>query len=401
MNCNHSQGCQRCTTIGKFDNAGHHMSFPKINSPLRTDEGFRLRLDEDHHSSETSPLEEIEGIDMIKDFIVADELHLLHLGIMKKLLLGWKCGGFNFKTKWSARESQIISELLLECNKCMPKEIHRSIRSLECLRFWKGLEFRTFLMYLGVVVLKDHLAPNVYDHFIQLFCAVTICSCKEYLKYVDLASECLSEYVEMYIDIYGIDSISSNVHNLCHMVEDVKRFGHLSDMSTYPFENFLGYLKHLLRQGNRPLEQVAMRVSELANMKSFSNANHFNQKSSLKNKQVRNNETTYNCLITGLGFELANKQGDKWFLTESGQIVEMHYAFEKNSSLFICGAEIKLKYDFFTQPFSSRYLNIYASSAETKPPTVFALNQVKCKLISLPYHDELVFIPLLHTLDKI
>lgn len=37
----------------------------------------------------------------------------------------------------------------------------------------------------------------------------------------------------------GIDSISSNVHNLCHLVDDVKHLGYLPSISTYPFGNIL------------------------------------------------------------------------------------------------------------------------------------------------------------------
>lgn len=92
---------------------------------------------------------------MVSDFIVADSLHLFDLGLMKKCLTGWVRGSFNFKTKLSAREISDMSALLLSFNETIPCELHRSIRSLDCLSFWKGLEFRTFLLYLGPVVLKD------------------------------------------------------------------------------------------------------------------------------------------------------------------------------------------------------------------------------------------------------
>lgn len=195
------------------------MSFPNINAPLRTNESFRSRRDEEHHSiKDKSPLENIEHIDMISDFVVADELHLLHLGIMKKFLVGWKCGGFNFKTKWSSRDTNNVSQLLVQMNKHMPREIHRRIRPLETVKYWKGLEFRTVLLYVGIVVLKDVLPEDVYEHFLKLVCGVTICSSKSYLPYIEMASECFNEFIEEYIRIYGIDSISSNVHLLCHVL---------------------------------------------------------------------------------------------------------------------------------------------------------------------------------------
>lgn len=393
---NHSRGCQKCTTIGEYDNDGHHMSFLNIYAPPRTNSEFRSQYDEDHHDKEKSPLEIIEEIDMIKDFIVADELHLLHLGIMKKLLIGWKSGGYNFQTKWSANEVFEISNQLIHFNTFMPVEIHRSIRTLDCISFWKGTEFRTFLLYLGIVVLKNKLPKIVYDHFVKLVCAVTICSDKEYLTYIELASECFKEYVEEYMDIYGPDSISSNVHNLIHATDDISRFGCLTNISTYPFENYLGFIKHLLRQGNLPLEQVANRLCELSNMKN--DLNVVSQLPFVKYEQIRNKKKTFNLLNTGLGFVMRNNNGDKWFLTKSNDIVEMQYAVQENLNYFICGSSIKSKYDFFSQPISSSYLNIYASFGKQNVPAMYNLGEIKCKLISLPYQSELVFIPLLHTI---
>lgn len=76
----------------------------------------------------------------------------------------------------------------------------------------------------------------------------------------------IKDYIEQYIDLYGIDSISSNVHNLCHLIKDVERFGVLPKISAYPFENMLQFMKNLIRHGNRPLSQAANRLSELVNM---------------------------------------------------------------------------------------------------------------------------------------
>lgn len=69
----------KCVTIGEFyKDDGRHMSFPRIDCPLRTDEGFRKREDEDHHKF-NSCIEKLP-IDMVADFPVADSLHLLDLG---------------------------------------------------------------------------------------------------------------------------------------------------------------------------------------------------------------------------------------------------------------------------------------------------------------------------------
>ena len=92
---------------------GHHMSYPKINAPIRTDESFRKRLDEDHHK-ENSPLEKLP-INIVDDFPVADSFHLFDLGL-RKCLLGWMNVTFEYGTKWSYIQMQEISKCLEKCN---------------------------------------------------------------------------------------------------------------------------------------------------------------------------------------------------------------------------------------------------------------------------------------------
>ena len=77
--CNAEYGsCIKCTVEGEWDSKGRHMSYPRIHSPLRTNESFRSNADEDHHK-ESTLLTELP-IYMVEDFVVADSLHLFHLG---------------------------------------------------------------------------------------------------------------------------------------------------------------------------------------------------------------------------------------------------------------------------------------------------------------------------------
>lgn len=78
----------------------------------------------------------------------------------------------------------------------MPSEIHRSLRSLEEMSDWKGVEFKTFLMYIGMVVLKPVLQNDEYEHFLLLCCACHIVSCKIYKNYIELAKNMFKVYVQ-------------------------------------------------------------------------------------------------------------------------------------------------------------------------------------------------------------
>lgn len=56
--------------------------------------------------------------------------------------------------------------------------------------------------------------------------------------------------------------MSYNVHNLLHLVDEVRRCGPLDNYSTFPYENMLGFLKKLPKTGYLPLEQGVNRYLE-------------------------------------------------------------------------------------------------------------------------------------------
>lgn len=262
----------KCTVIGEYDSQCRNISFPRIDMNKRTDLTFRNKTDSDHHKT-TSPLERLP-IDMVADFPIADPFHLVDLGIMKRCLLAWANGRCRYKTKWSARDITIISAKLEDVNQTLPFEIHRKVRRLDCIHFWKGLEFRTFLLYIGPAILKSHLSEEVYNHFLLFFCSITILSCKHHLRWINIAKKLLDDYIKQFIKIYGQHSISSNVHNLCHVVDDAEKFGDLIMLSSYPFENALGQIKHLIRSGNKPLAQAAKRCLEFTSLPPTLNTDH-------------------------------------------------------------------------------------------------------------------------------
>lgn len=254
MNFNADNGCLKCTVEGDWSHLSNATIFPKFDAPKRTDEGFRVKLYPDHVVKDT-PLLELP-IDMIKQFVIGDQLHLIDLGVTKKLLTGWKTGYFGYKTKWSANTTERVSEYLKSCQK--PLEIVRRIRGLGEISFWKGTE------YISIVVLKNHLVEGVYHHFLLYFCAITICSSDHHLsKLSDTAKELLTIFLNKFKIIYGQQFVFSNFHNLIHLMDDIQSFGNLTNFWTYPFENNMYNIKRMLRSGKLPLSQIGKRLIEL------------------------------------------------------------------------------------------------------------------------------------------
>lgn len=79
---------------------------------------------------------------------------LIWLGILK-----------GFPRAWSKNVTIAISAFLAKWNKTRPSDLHRKIRSLNDIKYWKGTEFRTFLLYVGIVALKDRLGQEEYTMF--------------------------------------------------------------------------------------------------------------------------------------------------------------------------------------------------------------------------------------------
>lgn len=218
---------------------------------------------------------------MVQDVIVADSLHLLHLGITKRLLEAYK-GGHNGcpGCKWSAANVDQMTRILNQIK--LPIEIHRAQRGLDVLPHWKASECGVFLNYVGISLLKNFLSEGHYENFVRLFCAVTICSTNYFRRFLQVAHQLFKEFIEYFYEEFR--SVTSNTHNLIHVVAECERFGPLPTISSYPFENHLFKIKKSLRSGRLPLVQIINRLSEMsfAQTKSFQISNYPNFKYAMK-----------------------------------------------------------------------------------------------------------------------
>lgn len=339
---------------------------------------------------------EVPNLDLIEDIIVGDRLHLIDLGVMKRLLLGWRDGTLGYETKLSTQQTVEISQMLNGIH--LPSEIHRKLRGLDHLSFWKGSEFSSFLHYASIVVLKEFLPTDNYQHFLLLFCSVTMLSTNHYKSNWHVARKMLDKFVLQYMELYGEQFLTSNVHNLQHIVDEVERFGPLSTISAYPFENALQRIKHLLRSGWKSLEQAVNRLSEI------------NSEEYYTTQKARTRLPNYPCVKTcgskkvihvKEDFFLSDSDKNAWFLTNENHIVRFDQVSE-SPDLKINGKVLTSKTDFFTYPIVSSFLYIYLGSKRNlcSVNSTFSCCDIKCKLVAIEYRDNYVFIPLIHTLTK-
>lgn len=162
-------GCERCTVQGEW--IENRVIFPSDNCEERTDESFREQIDSNHHTG-ISPLINIRPpVNMIFQFVL-DSMHLLCLGIMKKLLNYW----LHSKriTKLSQSAQTLLSKRLITLQSQIPEEFQRTTRSLVDFEKFKAVEFKFILLYAGPVIFKNVLSEQVYKHFLLLHTACRV-----------------------------------------------------------------------------------------------------------------------------------------------------------------------------------------------------------------------------------
>lgn len=228
------------------------------------------------------------------------------------------------------------------------------------------------------------------------------------MKQKAFVDKLLEVFLEEYINLYGITSIHSNVHNICHLAGDLENFDNLRNVGTDEFENQLGIIKTKIRSCNKPLEQLVKRIAEISYVRNSETENDDILDNSIIQWDVNNNFIDRNdtrekykslqCKSVANNFVLSNKNcADKWFLTKDKKIVEFQYAFKKNNEIFIVGKTMKNMHSFFAIPVTSSLVNIFVGKIELLSLKIYSVNDIKCKMISLPYESNFVFMPLIHT----
>lgn len=104
------------------------------------------------------------------------------------------------------------------------------------------------------VILHNMLSESVCSNFKLLSVAIFILSSPTLcIGLNDVAHSLLMSFVKHFSELYGSEFVSYNVHELTHVSEDVKKHGRLDLISGFPFENFLGQIKKMVRTPHHPL----------------------------------------------------------------------------------------------------------------------------------------------------
>lgn len=252
------EGCERCNIQTVYLEKRHHYPVSITSTRPRKDTDFLLGVFGRHiHGS--SPLLKLK-IEMVSQFVL-DPMHLIYLGIVKRLLVKYILEGKR-KHKLSSRSLDVINNKIKALKH--PDDFTRRLRPLSDAKRWKAVEFRMFVLYFGVILLKNNISEIQYQHFMLLHVAVTIMSCERLLSTsLHIAEKCIAKFVKRCPSVYGKDFVVYNVHSLLHLCDDVRKYGVLDKFSCFEYENFLGKLKSYVRGKRLPLQQISNRIIEL------------------------------------------------------------------------------------------------------------------------------------------
>lgn len=104
--------------------------------------------------------------------IPLDYMHLVCLGVVKRLLQLWVRGSKNIRL--FSENGKSVSRHLIEIKSFIPIEFARKPRGLDDVDKWKVTEFRQFLLYNGFIVMKPVLSTICYNHILSLCVVIRI-----------------------------------------------------------------------------------------------------------------------------------------------------------------------------------------------------------------------------------
>lgn len=389
-------GCGKCLCEGDYL---HKIVFLEENAPRRTDDNFRRHINEEYHTG-VSPFERLP-VNMIKSFPL-DYMHLVCLGVTKRILLSWIKGKRNI-SRLHVADVENATKDLLYLRKYVPAEFARRPKSLEDIDRWKATELRLFLLYLGPIIMKKYLSANYYQNFVTLHVAIRIlCHPTDCLQNNTYANELLTYFVRTTKELYGEDNLVYNIHNLIHLSDDVKIFGSLDTFSAFPFENYMQIIKRMLRKAEHPLSQLHNRITEIRNcpkLLQHSRTSRNNTPAPLLAKPD-NKILPHNCINSHKEIHLKDimlntKQGNNCCYLKDGSVFTITYIGYKHDIPVVLGRIYRDFSRLEMYPCDSRDLKICIGKDQSDIQ-IIPVTDIDVKAFKVILHGIHYIMPILH-----
>jgi hypothetical protein len=194
------------------------------------------------------------------------------------------------------------------------------------------------------------------------------------------------------------------MHGLIHICDDVRQFGSLDSYSAFPFENFLGQMKRMLRSGNQPLSQLCRRLSEhdaaidvcpLTDSNCVPPLDCHEPRFNVKKLRTQFSKLTYHNWTFCAGLD-----ADCYAFLKDGKVLKID-SFVHQEEVKIIGATFKKSSHFYSYPRKSDTVGILKVAGLSTELVTYSIKDIQSKCMLFRHKDYNVCFPLLHgTSDK-
>ena len=255
----HRYGCPYCLDEGVHLSHRHIYPPNDEHRPRSTPEMLRWAQKAEQQGK---PVKGVKGfsvlskcLDIVKS-VPIDYMHAVLEGVTKSLTTTWFDSRHHGKKFYLKPQVKDIDKALLRIKP--PSDIPRVPRSVEShLKYWKGNEYRAWLLFYSLPVLKDFLPADYLHHLALLVSAIYKLLCTDITSdQISAAEEQLNLFYTLIPILYTDQLCTMNVHSLIHLPDCVRRWGPLWAYSCFSFENMNGFLKKQCHSTKNVLPQL-------------------------------------------------------------------------------------------------------------------------------------------------
>ena len=233
---------------------------------------------------------------------------------------------------------------------------------------------------------------------------------------LEIAERALKTFVKFSPKLYSPRFVSFNIHALLHLVDDARLFGSLDDCSTFMYENNNNFLKKLIRNHPKPLEQLANRLKERSYVQhKVKKIPTWGAKVSVPFHNGPVPQENDQCLqfkkYESELFQFSINGSDNYCQTNDGSICQIENIIVIENVAFFYVSKFDLTTDFFEKPIKSSLVGIYKCSKLNRVPHLICATNVVAKCYKMPSYcpsfseskertiekDTYIFATMIHT----
>lgn len=270
MQFNSHYGCHKCYAQLNGGKYKMLLSNELSKRTLEETENFRRCQGDNEEKkgvNKYTPLSLLNDFDYIK-YTLVEYIHCVILGVVKNLIKN-----IYLESSWGVRVFTNSTRPALKYfeEKFQSIEVPSSIkrfRNFNELTNYKSSEYENLLYYYAYPLFKEKLKPEFMLHVVLLASAFSkLLRVSDNTHTIDAARNEIDTFLMLIERLNYPDSIKRyNTHSLVHLPDDVKNVGNLNNYNAYGYENFLGYLKKLVKSPNNISQQIIfqLKVSQIA-----------------------------------------------------------------------------------------------------------------------------------------